>query len=56
MPLPNNGMKWPPAQLAPITRKQAEYDAWYSGDPEKLSKVYRLAPPCSTAPVSTAAV
>ena len=43
MPLPNNGMKWPPAQLAPITRKQAEYDAWYSGDPEKLSKVYRLA-------------
>lgn len=42
MPLPKNGVKWPPAELAPIARKQAEFDAWYSGDPTKLSGVYAL--------------
>lgn len=42
MPLPKNGIKWPPAEMAPIAAKQAEFDAWYSGDPTKLSGVYRL--------------
>lgn len=42
MPLPKNGIKWPPAELAPIAAKQAEYDAWYSGDPTKLNGVYSL--------------
>lgn len=42
MPLPKNGIKWPPAELAPITAKQAEFDAWYSGDPTKLNGVYSL--------------
>lgn len=42
MPLPGNGIAWPPAQLGPITAKQREFDAWYSGDPEKLGGVYRL--------------
>lgn len=41
MPLPKNGLKWPPEQLAPITAAQAEFDAWYSGDPLKLGDVYR---------------
>lgn len=40
MPLPKNGIKWPPAELAPIAAKQAEFDAWYSGDPNKLNGVY----------------
>lgn len=40
MPLPGNGVKWPPAEMAPIAAKQAEFDAWYSGDPAKLNGVY----------------
>ena len=40
MALPGNGIKWPPAELAPIAAKQAEFDAWYSGDPAKLNSVY----------------
>lgn len=40
MPLPGNGLKWPPTELAPIAAKQAEFDAWYSGDPAKLNGVY----------------
>lgn len=41
MPLPDNGIAWPPADLGGIPRKLAEFDAWYSGDPAKLSDVYR---------------
>lgn len=41
MPLPTSGVAWPPAQLAPITAKQAELDAWYVGDPTRLHNVYQ---------------
>lgn len=42
MPLPENGLAWPPRAMAPIALKQAEFDAWYSGDTTKLSEVYRV--------------
>jgi A118 family predicted phage portal protein len=41
MPLPKNGIAWPPAELQGITQKQAELSAWYSGDPAKLADTYR---------------
>ncbi len=41
MPLPANSTAWPPTQLAPIAAKQAEFDAWYTGDPDRLGDVYR---------------
>lgn len=41
MPLPQNSIAWPPANLAMITQKQAEWDAWYSGDVGRLAGVYR---------------
>lgn len=44
MPLPQNGIAWPPAQLDPITRWMAIWDAWYVGDPERLTSVYRGTP------------
>lgn len=39
MPLPSGGT-WPPPALAPVHTKQAEWAAWYSGDPEALSAIY----------------
>lgn len=41
MPLPSSGIAWPPRQLAPITAKQTEYDAWYVGDAQGLHSVYQ---------------
>lgn len=41
MPLPQNGLAWPPAQLAPIAAKHAEWDAWYVGETSGLANVYR---------------
>jgi A118 family predicted phage portal protein len=38
--LPASNTEWPPRQLAPAFEKMAEYDAWYSGDPDRLSSVY----------------
>lgn len=43
MPLPDSGIAWPPKQLAPITAKQAELDAWYVGDAQGLHNVYQQA-------------
>lgn len=40
MPLPSPNTPWPPTQLAQITPKLIEWDAWWTGDPEKLSDVY----------------
>lgn len=31
---------WPPAAMVPMVRDILEADAWYTGDPAKLSKVY----------------
>lgn len=43
MPLPANGTKWPPVQLTDITPRYTEWDAWYSGDSERLSMAYQKA-------------
>jgi A118 family predicted phage portal protein len=42
MPLPKNGIAWPPAELNGISQKHAEFDAWYSGDLQKLANTYRV--------------
>lgn len=41
MPLPQNGLAWPPKSLTSITPTLAEWDAWYSGDPEALTTAYQ---------------
>ncbi|MFJ6052314.1 phage portal protein [Streptomyces sp. NPDC092307] len=41
MPLPDNGVAWPPAQLARHYAEIKVDDAWYSGDHAKLAAVYR---------------
>lgn len=41
MPLPTDTRTaWPPVEQAKVARDIAEADAWYSGDPLKLSKIY----------------
>ncbi|UUN29436.1 phage portal protein [Streptomyces sp. FIT100] len=44
MSLPDNGTAWPPRNLAPLYADIKVDDAWYSGDPDRLAKVYRHAP------------
>ncbi|MEL3944488.1 phage portal protein [Streptomyces sp. LNU-CPARS28] len=41
MPLPANGAPWPPPQLAKLYDEIRVDDAWYSGDHDKLTRVYR---------------
>jgi A118 family predicted phage portal protein len=41
VPLPSGSIPWPPKQLAPITSKQRELDAWYVGDAHELHSFYR---------------
>ncbi|MET3984207.1 phage portal protein [Streptomyces sp. PvR034] len=41
MPLPDNGVAWPPPQLAQHYAEIKIDDAWYSGDHRKLAGVYR---------------
>ncbi|MEV6395578.1 phage portal protein [Streptomyces sp. NPDC051907] len=41
MPLPDNGVAWPPPQLARHYAEIKVDDAWYSGDHGKLAAVYR---------------
>ncbi|WP_104087996.1 phage portal protein [Arthrobacter sp. GMC3] len=40
MALPKNGLAWPPAELAQITPKLAEYGAWYSNATSTLADIY----------------
>jgi A118 family predicted phage portal protein len=42
MPLPVGGRSypWPPPAWAEVLLRMAEYDAWYSGDPDRLSQFY----------------
>lgn len=44
MPLPegrrDDRTPWPPRRLDPVWAKQAEWAAWYSGDPRRLSELY----------------
>lgn len=44
MPLPDNGVVWPPPQLARHYAEIKVDDAWYSGDHDKLAAVYRDSP------------
>lgn len=39
MPLPANSTPWPPEDAA-TRRRMLDYDAWYSGDPERLGSAY----------------
>lgn len=41
MSLPAANTPWPPREYAPALAKIAEHDAWYSGDPERLHRLYR---------------
>jgi A118 family predicted phage portal protein len=40
MPLPANGIPWPPKELAPITPALQQWSAWYEGTPEALRNAY----------------
>lgn len=42
MPLPEGG-KWPPLPYTRIAERLASWSAWYSGDPEALSRAYYAA-------------
>ncbi|MFI6813263.1 phage portal protein [Nonomuraea sp. NPDC050328] len=40
MPLPDRDMEWPPPHTRQENRLYAQWGAWYSGDPDRLSQVY----------------
>lgn len=40
MPLPSNGVTWPPKDQRPIIDRLNVWSAWYSGDPDELGLVY----------------
>lgn len=40
MPLPGNGVKWPPVELNVVTPKLGQWSAWYEGTPEALRTAY----------------
>jgi len=40
MPLPQPGIPWPPPQHAPGLERMREHDAWFCGDPDRLTEVY----------------
>lgn len=41
MPLPDNGQPWPPKDYADAYAHMHTWSAWYSGDPDELSRVYQ---------------
>ncbi|MCO1575019.1 phage portal protein [Crossiella sp. SN42] len=41
MALPQPGIPWPPPAFASVLDRMAEHDAWYCGDPDRLSRIYR---------------
>lgn len=41
MPLPNNGIAWPPKDLKPIADAMVAWDAWWTGDTNALEDAYR---------------
>ena len=40
MPLPEEARQWPPPEHAAVFERMRVYDAWYSGDPDRLAAVY----------------
>ena len=41
MPLPQNGLSWPPTALADVTPALRTWSAWYEGTPEALTAAYQ---------------
>lgn len=41
MSLPDNNQPWPPKGYADAYAKMHEWSAWYSGDPDELSRIYQ---------------
>lgn len=44
MALPTEDMQWPPAEIRPALDQMKMHDAWWVGDTDKLSAVYRPRP------------
>ena len=40
MPLPTGGTTWPPPYLGPALDAMHTWDAWWSGDPDRLEQLY----------------
>ncbi|MFD6415993.1 phage portal protein [Streptomyces sp. NPDC060194] len=40
MPLPTSNVPWPPPHLAPALKAMTGWDAWWSGDPDRLEALY----------------
>jgi hypothetical protein len=51
MPLPTGGQPWPPPELRPVLANMAVWDAWWSGDPDRLSSLYGAGPGATVRPV-----
>ncbi|MES9804929.1 phage portal protein [Streptomyces cinereoruber] len=50
MPLPTGGQPWPPPELRPVLNQMVVWDAWWSGDPDRLSSLYGGGPGATTRP------
>lgn len=46
---------WPPQPFDQAAAKMREWDAWYTGSPERLAALYGSDPVVHTRPVSTRA-
>lgn len=42
MPLYEDGMAWPPKHCKDVEKQYKIWDAWYSGDPDKLHDIYQV--------------
>ncbi|MFD4740609.1 capsid protein [Streptomyces virginiae] len=40
MPLPDRNIEWPPPRLRPALTAMNTWDAWYGGDPDRLTALY----------------
>lgn len=40
MPLPDSNIDWPPARMRPALKAMNTWDAWYGGDPDRLTALY----------------
>ncbi|MFC8491788.1 capsid protein [Streptomyces sp. NPDC057235] len=40
MPLPDSNIPWPPPRMLPALKAMSTWDAWYGGDPDRLSSLY----------------
>lgn len=56
MPLPQDDTPWPPPDWRKAKRLYDRWEAWYSGDPDKLSKVYEATTTTADPKMATGAV